>query len=175
MDESDKARGLLALMLLHDSRRDARLNPTGELVLLNEQDSTLWDQEKIHEGITILDKVLAFYAPGPYQTQAVISALHAEAPTADATDWHQIVALYNSLAAMTQSMVVEVNLAVAVAMARSPQEGLQMLRRVQTYCIERSSARLPPMLTSVHSTCAAAVRSVLIIQQRVDEMLQDFP
>jgi RNA polymerase sigma-70 factor (ECF subfamily) len=120
LPQEAEARGLLALMLLHDSRREARVSPTGELVLLEEQNRALWDSSKIQEGIFILD-------PGPYQVQAAISALHAEAPTADATDWNQIAALYHTLAMMTPSIVVEVNRAVAVAMAEGPQEGLRLL------------------------------------------------
>jgi RNA polymerase sigma-70 factor (ECF subfamily) len=122
-----EARGLLALMLLHDSRREARLNEAGELVLLNEQDRSRWEQAEIQEGIAVLEEALALYDPGPYQVQAAISALHAEAPTAEATDWQQIVALYDTLRRMTPSMVVEVNRAVAVAMAVGPQEGLRIL------------------------------------------------
>ncbi len=127
LPQSAEARGLLALMLLHDSRRETRLTPTGELVLLEEQDRTRWDRAKIEEGIAILDEALALHDPGPYQVQAAISALHAEARTADATDWRQIAALYDSLARMTSSAVVEVNRAVAVAMAQGAQEGLQLL------------------------------------------------
>jgi len=129
---SAEARGLLALMLLHDSRREARLTPTGELILLEEQDRTRWDQAKIHEGITVLDEALALYDPGPYQVQAAISALHTEAATPDATDWRQIAALYDRLATMIPSVVVEVNRAVAVAMARGVSEGLQMLLRLES-------------------------------------------
>jgi RNA polymerase sigma-70 factor (ECF subfamily) len=128
---SAEARGLLALMLLHDSRREARLTETGELILLDEQDRSQWDQAKIHEGITVLDEALALYDPGPYQVQAAISALHAEAETPEATDWRQIAALYDSLAAMTPSVVVEVNRAVAVAMARGVPQGLQMLLQLE--------------------------------------------
>jgi len=124
---SAEARGLLALMLLHDSRREARLTQAGELILLEEQDRTRWDHAKIHEGITILDEALTLYDPGPYQVQAAISALHAEATRPESTDWRQITALYDRLASMTPSMVVEVNRAVAVAMARGVSEGLQML------------------------------------------------
>jgi RNA polymerase sigma-70 factor, ECF subfamily len=131
MPQSAEARGLLALMLLHDSRRETRLNAVGELVLLAEQDRTRWDQAKIHEGIAILDEALALYDPGPYQVQAAISALHAEAPTAEATDWPQIAELYRTLATMIPSMVVEVNRAVAVAMAEGPQVGLQMLLHLE--------------------------------------------
>ncbi|HEU0293661.1 MAG TPA: DUF6596 domain-containing protein, partial [Anaerolineales bacterium] len=132
MPQNAEARGLLALMLLHDSRREARLTPTGELILLEEQDRTRWDQAKIHEGITVLDEALALYDPGPYQVQAAISALHAEAATPEATDWRQITALYGRLATMTPSVVVEVNRAVAVAMARGVSEGLQMLLQLES-------------------------------------------
>ena len=131
LPQSAEARGLLALMLLHDSRREARLNAAGELVLLNEQDRSRWDHEKIREGIAVLDEALAIRDPGPYQVQAAISALHAEAPTAEATDWRQIAMLYESLARMIPSMVVEVNRAVAVGMAEGPGVGLNMLLRIE--------------------------------------------
>jgi RNA polymerase sigma-70 factor, ECF subfamily len=128
--QSAEARGLLALMLLHDSRREARLDPAGELVLLDQQNRTRWDQAKIQEGTALLDEALALVDPGPYQVQAAISALHAAAPTAEATDWPQIAALYDTLAQMTTSVVVEVNRAVAVAMARGASEGLRRLLRL---------------------------------------------
>ncbi len=128
---SAEARGLLALMLLHDARRESRLNAAGELVLLEEQDRSRWDRAKIQEGIAVLDEALALDDPGPYQVQAAISVLHAEARTPEATDWRQIAALYDTLALMTPSMVVEVNRAVAVAMARSPQVGLELLLRLE--------------------------------------------
>jgi RNA polymerase sigma-70 factor (ECF subfamily) len=131
MPESAEARGLLALMLLHDSRRETRLNAAGELVLLDNQDRTRWDQAKIREGIAILDEALTLYDPGPYQVQAAISALHAEAVTPEATDWRQIAALYGTLAVMTPSPVVEVNRAAAVAMAQSPSAGLALLHRIE--------------------------------------------
>jgi RNA polymerase sigma-70 factor (ECF subfamily) len=132
LPQSAEARGLLALMLLHDSRRETRLNEAGELVLLGEQDRARWDQAQIGEGISILDEALALHDPGPYQVQAAISALHAEAPTAEGTDWRQIAALYDRLAEMIPSMVVEVNRAVAVAMAGDPNTGLQMLLRLES-------------------------------------------
>lgn len=127
LPHSAEAQGLLALMLLHDSRRAARLTAAGELVLLAEQDRTRWDQAKIREGVAILDRALALNAPGPYQVQAAISALHAEASAAEATDWRQIAALYDTLAVMTPSVVVEVNRAVAVAMAYGAPLGLRRL------------------------------------------------
>jgi RNA polymerase sigma-70 factor (ECF subfamily) len=128
---SAEAHGLLALMLLHDSRRQARLDPAGELVLLEDQDRRRWDQAKIREGVAILDRAMALYDPGPYQVQAAISALHAEAATAAATDWQQIAALYDTLARMTRSAVVAVNQAVAVAMAEGPVAGLALLKRIE--------------------------------------------
>ena len=127
LPQEAEARGLLALMLLHDSRREARVTPTGELVLLEEQDRTLWDSAKIQKGMAVLDEAIALRSPGPYQVQAAISALHAEAPTAVATDWSQIAMLYDTLAMMTPSMVVAVNRAVAIGMARGLQEGLKLL------------------------------------------------
>jgi RNA polymerase sigma-70 factor (ECF subfamily) len=131
LPDSAEARGLLALMLLHDSRREARLDEAGGLVLLEDQDRTRWDQAKIHEGVTVLDEALALHDPGPYQVQAAISALHAEAATPGETDWPQIVALYNTLSVMLPSPVVEVNRAVAVAMAQGPAAGLELLHRIK--------------------------------------------
>jgi RNA polymerase sigma-70 factor, ECF subfamily len=131
LPESAEARGLLALMLLHDSRREARLDGSGDLVLLDEQDRSRWDQTKIHEGVAVLDGALALHDPGPYQVQAAISALHAEAATPVETDWQQIAALYGRLAGMVPSPVVEVNRAVAVAMADGPAAGLEILLRIE--------------------------------------------
>ncbi len=122
-----EAYGLLALMLLHDSRREARMNSEGELILLSEQDRSLWNQDQIGEGVALLDEALTLYAPGPYQVQAAISALHAEAATAAETDWAQIAALYGLLVEMTGSPVVEVNRAIAVAMAHGIAAGLALL------------------------------------------------
>jgi RNA polymerase sigma-70 factor, ECF subfamily len=130
LPQSAEAHGLLALMLLHDARREARLDAAGELVLLDDQDRTRWDRAKIDEGIAVLDEALALFDPGPYQVQAAISALHAQAPTAEATDWRQIAALYATLATMTPSVVVEINRAVAVAMAQGAQAALPLLLRL---------------------------------------------
>ena len=130
MPEEAEARGLLALLLLHDARRGARLDANGELVLLEEQDRTRWDAAQIREGTAMLDAALALGSPGQYQVQAAISALHAEAATSQETDWKQIAALYSVLAQMTPSPVIEVNRAVAVAMAVGPALGLAMLLRL---------------------------------------------
>jgi RNA polymerase sigma-70 factor (ECF subfamily) len=155
LPQSAEARGLLALMLLHDSRREARLDAVGELVLLDEQDRARWDQVKIQEGIAVLDQALALGDPGPYQVQAAISALHAEAPAADVTDWRQIAALYDTLATMTPSAVVEVNRAVAVAMAWGAQAGLQMLLRLGD---QADSARQVAEYYPYYVACADLLR-----------------
>jgi RNA polymerase sigma factor (sigma-70 family) len=159
MPESAEARGLLALMLLHDSRRQARLDAAGELVLLEDQDRARWDQEKIQEGVAVLDQALALGDPGPYQVQAAISAVHAEAPTPEATDWRQIAALYDTLASMSPSMVVEVNRAVATAMAgglpQGAQAGLQMLQRLED---QEDSARLVDGFYPYHAARADLLR-----------------
>jgi RNA polymerase sigma-70 factor (ECF subfamily) len=131
LPQSAEAHGLLALMMLHDSRREARLNAAGELVLLDEQDRARWDGAKIGEGTAVLDQALTLHDPGPYQVQAAISALHATAATAEATDWPQIAALYNTLAMMTPSPVIEVNRAAAVAMGQGPAAGLALLHRIE--------------------------------------------
>ncbi len=130
MSASAEARGLLALLLLHDSRRETRLDRAGDLVLLDDQDRSKWDQAKIAEGIAILDDALTLNDPGPYQVQAAISALHAGAATPDETDWPQIAALYGTLTAMVPSPVVAVNRAVAVAMAQTPAAGLALLHQI---------------------------------------------
>jgi RNA polymerase sigma-70 factor (ECF subfamily) len=125
-DEADVL-GLLALMLLQDSRRDARTGPDGELVLLEDQDRALWDRDRIAEGLRVLERALALREPGPYQLQAAIAALHAQAATPDGTDWHQIAALYAELERSTASPVVTLNRAVAVAMADGYEHGLALM------------------------------------------------
>jgi len=127
--EVPEAMGLLALMLLHDSRREARVGPGGELVLLEDQDRSSWDSGKIQEGLDILEHALHMRQPGPYQVQAAISALHAQAKHAEDTDWPQIAALYNALMRMGPSPIVELNRAVAIAMADGPLQGLVLLDR----------------------------------------------
>jgi RNA polymerase sigma-70 factor (ECF subfamily) len=119
--------GLLALMLLHDARRDARTTATGELVLLEDQDRSRWDRAQIDEGQAVLDRALRAGRPGPYQVQAAIAALHDAADAASRTDWPQIAALYGRLANLAPSPVVELNRAVAIAMADGPAAGLTML------------------------------------------------
>jgi RNA polymerase sigma-70 factor (ECF subfamily) len=122
-----EALGLLALMLLHDSRRAARTSPTGELILLDEQDRTLWSREQIAAGVSLVERALASRRIGPYTLQAAIAAVHAQAPSASATDWAQIVALYDLLMQADPSPVVELNRAVAVAMRDGPLAGLSLI------------------------------------------------
>ena len=122
-----EAVGLLALMLLHESRRTARTSATGELVLLDDQDRTLWNRDQIHEGAALVERALTSRRFGPYSLQAAIAAVHADAPTAAATDWAQIVELYDALAQTDPSPVVELNRAVAVAMRDGPPAGLALI------------------------------------------------
>ena len=119
--------GLLALMLLHEARRAARTSPSGELVLLEEQDRSLWDQDRIAEGVALVERALSSRRFGPYALQAAIAAVHAEAPDAASTDWAQIVGLYDVLARVAPSPVVELNRAVAVAMRDGPLAGLALV------------------------------------------------
>jgi RNA polymerase sigma-70 factor (ECF subfamily) len=122
-----EAMGLLALMLLHDSRRTARTSPTGDLILLEDQDRTLWNRDQITEGISLVQRALSMGKVGPYTVQAEIAAAHAQAPSSTTTDWIQIVALYDLLLQAHPSPVVELNRAVAVAMRDSPLAGLDLI------------------------------------------------
>ncbi len=122
-----EAVGLLALMLLQESRRAARASPTGELVLLPDQDRSLWNRDQIAEGWVLVEQALSSRRFGPYTLQAAIAAVHAEAPSAVATDWAQIVGLYDVLARVEPSPVVELNRAVAIAMRDGPAAGLALL------------------------------------------------
>ncbi|MCE7006244.1 sigma-70 family RNA polymerase sigma factor [Kibdelosporangium philippinense] len=126
-----EALGLLALMLLQDSRRDARVTQSGDLVLLEDQDRRLWDSSAIAEGCGILDRALGLRQIGRYQLQAAIAAVHSQAASASDTDWVQIVALYTELATRYPSPVVSLNLAVAVAMAEGPQAGLDLIDGIE--------------------------------------------
>ena len=119
--------GLLGLMLLHHSRRTARVGVNGELVLLGDQDRSVWDQRNIQEGLALVEKAFNMRRLGPYQLQAAISALHARAPTAEAKDWPQIAALYRELRRFADTAIIRLNQAVAVSMAISPQKGLRLL------------------------------------------------
>jgi RNA polymerase sigma-70 factor (ECF subfamily) len=146
MPDEPEALGLLALLLLQDSRRSARLDPSGDLVLLADQDRSLWDRAGIAEGVALVERALRLNnwvtlggvnpgaagaartrRPGPYQLQAAIAAVHAEASSVDATDWFEIAALYGELARLVPSATVALNRAVAVAMADGPERGLALV------------------------------------------------
>ena len=124
LEPEPEVKGLLALMLLQESRRAARTSPSGELILLENQDRSLWNREQIAEGVALLDKALNSRRFGPYTLQAAIAAVHAEAESVAATDWRQIVALYNQLVRIQPSPVVHLNRAVAIAMRDGPEAGL---------------------------------------------------
>ena len=127
MPDDAEVRGLLALMLLHDARREARLDDRGRYLPLDEQDRSRWDEGRIREGLRELEAAMALRRPGPYQLQAAIAALHVQAPTEEETDWTQIAELYEALGRLSTSPVIEVNRAVAVAHASGPRAGLELL------------------------------------------------
>ena len=127
MPDEAEALGLLALMLMQDARRDARVDEEGALVLLADQDRSLWDSGRIEEGRRVLDRALRLRRPGPYQLQAAIASLHFE----ENTDWSEIVALYSRLGEIAPSPVVELNRAVAVAMDDGPERGLDLINRIE--------------------------------------------
>jgi RNA polymerase sigma-70 factor (ECF subfamily) len=123
--------GLFGLMLLHDSRREARVSDAGDLVLLEDQDRTRWNRTQISDGAGLVEKALRMGRPGPYQIQGAIAAVHAEAPSAAETDWHQIAVLYEQLLRRERSPVIELNRAVAVSFAVGALEGLELLEAIE--------------------------------------------
>ena len=145
MPEEPEVLGVLALMLLHDSRRGARLDAAGDIVLLQDQDRSLWDRAQIAEGAALTQQALSLRRPGPFQIQAAIAALHAESTSGDDTDWMQIAELYGELERHTPTPVVALNRAVAVAMARGPEAGLARLdapelrQALAQYCLYHSA------------------------------------
>jgi RNA polymerase sigma-70 factor (ECF subfamily) len=163
MPDESEVLGLLALMLLQDSRREARTRD-GELVLLEDQDRSLWNRTRIDEGLRVLDRALALRRPGVYQLQAAIAALHAQAATPEETDWEQIVALYGALEDLTASPVVALNRAVAVAMSAGPGAGLDEVERVtgldDYHLLHATRADLLRRLER-HEEAAAAYRRAL--------------
>jgi RNA polymerase sigma factor (sigma-70 family) len=132
LPDDGEVQGLLALMLLNDARRSARTAADGSLVPLAEQDRALWDRAAIEEGVALITDALNRMRVGPYQVQAAIAAIHAEAPTSADTDWPQIVGLYELLSRLAPNPMVTLNQAVAVAFARSPQAGLDLLASLDT-------------------------------------------
>ena len=143
MPDEPETLGLLALMLLHDARRAARVSACGDLVPLEEQDRGLWDKAVIDEGVAVLETALRRGEVGPYQIQAAIAACHATAPAPPDTDWTEIALLYEQLARMAPSPVVELNRAVAVGMAHGPDAGLQLVDRLQATGALRGYHLLP--------------------------------
>jgi RNA polymerase sigma-70 factor (ECF subfamily) len=137
MPDEPEAMGLLALMLLIESRRGARTNAAGELVRLPDQDRRLWDRGLIAEGQAIVRTCLARNRPGPFQIQAAINAVHADAPTASATDWRQILQLYDHLLALTQGPIVALNRAVALAEVEGPGRALEAIEAIATSDLDR--------------------------------------
>lgn len=133
--------GLLALMLLHHSRRTARVDANGRLVLLGRQDRSLWDQRNIQEGLALVEKAFHMREPGPYQIQAAISALHARAASAEETDWQQIAGLYEHLRRLTDTAIIRLNQAVSVSMFAGPERGLSL--------VEQFTGELAGMLRSI--------------------------
>lgn len=131
LPDEPEARGLLALMLLTDARRPARVAPDGSLVPLEDQDRSAWDREKIVEGTAVLDAALPMRRAGPYQLQAAVAALHDSAATPEQTDWHQIAALYGALLRRGRTPVIELNAAVAIAMAEGVELGLSWVARLE--------------------------------------------
>ena len=127
MPDEPEAHGMLALMLLHDARRPSRIDASGDLVTLDEQDRSRWDQAQIAEGTAILERALRRRRAGPFQIQAAIAACHATAPAADQTDWPQIVGLYGQLARVAPSAIVDLNRAVAIGMAEGPEAALPLV------------------------------------------------
>ena len=164
--------GLLALMLLHESRRAARSSPDGDLILLEDQDRSLWNQDLITEGVSLVERSLASRRFGPYTLQAAIVAVHAEAYDANATDWAQIVGLYDVLARVEPSPVVELNRAVAVAMRDGPAAGLTLIDALlaqgdlQDYYLAHSArAELCRRLGKTDEARAAYDRALALTEQ----------
>jgi RNA polymerase sigma-70 factor (ECF subfamily) len=168
--------GLLALMLLQDSRREARVNDRGELVTLEEQDRSLWDRTEIADGLRLVERALAFGSVGSYQLQAAIAAVHAEAETADETDWPQIVALYEELMRITSSSVVALNHAAAVAMSEGFEKGLRLIESVgksgvldNYYLFHASRADLLRRLHRFGEATSAYERALALTTNRVEQ------
>ena len=163
--DEPEALGLLALMLLHDSRRAAREDESGDLVLLEEQDRSSWDRAEIEEGLALVRAALR-PQPGPYALQAAIAALHAEARSFEQTDWRQIVALYDELALVAPSPVVQLNRAAAVAMADGAERGLELIEGLDLQRYHLFHAARADLLRRLerHEEAADAYREALSLQ-----------
>ncbi len=156
LPEDSEVTGLLALMLLTDARRPARVGPGGQLIPLAEQDRSLWNAAHIAEGVALVTDALPRGATGPYQLQAAIAAIHDEAPSAEATDWPQIMLLYELLMRLSDNPVVALNHAVAVAMARGPQAGLVLLDEL----------RADKRIAEDHRLCAVRAHLLEMVGER---------
>lgn len=167
-----EAIGLLALMLLHEARRESRTTPEGDVVLLDEQDRSRWDRARIVEGVALVDRALALRRFGPYTLQATIAAVHAEASSAVATDWTEIVGLYDVLLRSDPSPIVEINRAAAVAMRDGPGAGLDLIDAVlnrgdlaQYYLAHSARADLCRRLGRMEEAKASYLRALQFAQQ----------
>lgn len=168
--------GLLALMLLQDSRRRARVNEQGELVTLEDQDRALWDHAEIDEGVRLIQRAFAMSAVGKYQLQAAIAAVHCEAESATETDWRQIVALYEVLLRISASPVVALNHAAAVAMSEGPERGLELIESAGTddkldqyYLFHAARADLLRRLNRFNEARAAYERALSLTTNQVEQ------
>jgi RNA polymerase sigma-70 factor (ECF subfamily) len=172
MPDEPEVLGLVALMLLQDSRRDARYTGAGELVLLADQDRSRWDRSEIEEGSRLLDRARRRGAPGPYQLQAAIATEHARAATAEQTDWPRIAALYAGLIDLAPSPVVELNRAVAVAMAQGAGTGLALIDRIdglqRYHLLHAARADLLSRLGRVEEAAAAYRRALALAANPAD-------
>jgi RNA polymerase sigma-70 factor (ECF subfamily) len=170
-----EAMGLFALMLLHESRRAARTSPEGELVTLEEQDRARWDRALIAQGVALVERALGSRRFGPYSLQAAISAVHAEAPDAAATDWAQIVALYDVLLGMDPSPIVELNRAVALAMRDGPAAGLSLVesllqkRQLEQYHLAHAARADLCRRLGRKAEAAASYRKALALARQAPE------
>ena len=162
MPDEPEALGLLALMLLHDARREARVGADGDIVLLADQDRGRWHRSRIDEGTRILERALSYRRAGSYQLQAAIAALHLE----DTTDWPQIAALYDELARVEPTPIVELNRAVAVAMAHGPELGLELMNRIDLPGYHLLHAARADLLRRLerNDEAAAAYRDALALE-----------
>jgi RNA polymerase sigma-70 factor, ECF subfamily len=167
MPDEPEALGLLALMLLHDARREARVGRDGQIVLLADQDRDRWDRGRIDEGTRVLERALSYRRPGTYQLQAAIAALHLEDPT----DWPQIAALYDELARAEPTPIVELNRAVAVAMAHGPELGLALVEQIDLPGYHLLHAARADFLRRLerHEEAAAAYRDALALEMNVGD------
>jgi RNA polymerase sigma-70 factor (ECF subfamily) len=171
MPDEPEVLGLLSLLLLQDSRRDARSDASGALILLEDQDRSLWDRHRIEEGLRVLDRALALRSPGPYQLQAAIAALHAQAAAPEETDWREIALLYAELDRATGSPVVALNHAVAVAMADGYERGLELMEGLPLEDYHLFHAARADLLRRLerHEEAAAAYRIALALTRSEPE------